>query len=367
MGHTVFKDIYNESSVKSLSRRCSQHCSSFDAEKFADNVLDGFSDLEMKARIDRITKCLYESLPKDYLQALAIIRTVLTDKGGIYGFEVWPLCQYVEKYGIDFFHESMEALYLMTKHFTSEVPIREFLIHDSERVFHYLKKWVSDSDVNVRRLVSEGTRPRLPWSQRLPEFQDDPRSVIELLEKLKDDPEEYVRRSVANNLNDISKDNPDVVIETVTRWSKGANADMKKLIKHACRSLVKQGYPGIFQVFGYSASPAISDVQLSASPNSIELGEEINISATITSGSDEDIKLLIDYRVFHVKANGSLTPKVYKWKTCTIPAKGSIAINKIHKIKPVTVRKYYPGEHYLELLVNGNAYGKSEFTLTINN
>jgi 3-methyladenine DNA glycosylase AlkC len=370
MSNTMFKDIYTKESIEDLAIRFESYHASFNTNKFIDEASKDIDKLEMKERINQIARAISEYLPKNYPKALKIVLKAMQSNAKlrfdeIRGFLVWPLCQFVEDNGISDFDISLDALYEMTKHFTSEVPIRAFLIKDKTRVLKRMKSWVKDDDVNVRRLVSEGLRPRLPWAQRLPMFIESPEPVINLLEQLKNDEELYVRRSVSNCLNDISKDNPDIVLDTVTEWSQDTSKEMKQLIRHACRTLIKQGHPRVFPILGYSENPRVTISKFGTVSDSVALGEDIIVEASLMSESNRDQKLVVDYIIHHVKANGKTSPKVYKWTTVDLAAGENIIIRKTHKFRPVTVRKYYAGEHYIELLINGGTKQKLNFDLVI--
>ncbi len=370
MSNIMFKDIYTNESIRDLASRFQEYYAEFQRDGFIERASRNLDELEMKERINQIANAISEFLPQSYPSALKIVlRAMRSDtKFGfseIRGFLVWPLCQFVEDKGINDFYLSLDALYEMTKYFTSEVPIRAYIIKDSDKVLKKMQDWVQDEDVNVRRLVSEGLRPRLPWAQRLPMFMESPGPVIDLLEKLKDDSELYVRRSVANCLNDISKDNPDMVIETVTGWSKDASKEMNQLIRHGCRTLIKQGHPNIFPLLGFSKDPSVRVEEFSTSSDSVALGEDAIVQASLVSDSDLDQKIVVDYKLYSVKANGKLTAKVYKWTTVDLPAKGEVSLRKVHKFRSVTVRKYYAGVHFIEVLINGEAKKKLKFELTV--
>ena len=201
-----------------------------------------------------------------------------------------------------------------------------------------LKKWTKDSDRHVRRLTSEGIRPRLPWAMQLPAFIKNPAPVIELLEILKDDREEYVRRSVANNLNDIAKDHPDVVAEIAEKWMKGASKERAKLIRHACRTLIKKGNKKVLQVFGYEP-PKIQQVSIDVQTPDVMFGTALQFSISISSNASHDQPLMIDYVIHHQKANGKTSPKVFKWLTKSLMAKKSLTLTKKHRSEERRVGK----------------------------
>ena len=258
----------------------------------------------------------------------------------------------------------MILLNAMTRRFTSEFSIRFFLLASPEETLNTLKNWLQDDNKHVRRLISEGTRPRLPWAMQLPSFIQNPTPVIELLEALKDDPEEYVRRSVANNLNDIAKDHPDLVADIAKKWMQGADINRQKLIRHACRTLLKQGNQKALEVFGYG-KPKLGSIKLEIHEEQVKLNGNLEFSLSIESTSESDQSLMIDYVIHHQKKNGKTTPKVFKWKKATLLAGKSLSMSKKHPFKAITTRVYYNGLHEVEILVNGQSIAKNSFFLSI--
>lgn len=226
-------------------------------------------------------------------------------------------------------------------------------------------EWCHDPNEDVRRLASEGIRPRLPWGEQLPRYISEPTPVIDLLELLKDDPSEYVRRSVANNLNDISKDHPDLVIETCRRWlaDPEAGKDRNWIVRHATRTLVKDGNPQVFPLLGYTSDPEIATTEIALASDSITLGDSLQLSTKITSTSTEKQSFVIDYAIHFMKANGKLAPKVFKWKNVTIAAGQTILLEKKHTLKPISTRRYYSGTQRVELLINGIGVSETTFEL----
>ena len=216
----------------------------------------------------------------------------------------------------------------------------------------------------MRRLASEGCRPRLPWAMNLPQYIKNPKPVIELLELLKDDDKEYVRRSVANNLNDIAKDHPELVASIARRWMKGANTERKKLITHACRTLIKQGHVKTLKILGFDL-PEIRRVNIDIMTPIVVFGDALQFSLSIDSACDHAQALMIDYIVHHQKANGSTSPKVFKWRNINLPAKKTLISTKTHTIKKITTRVYYPGLHRVEVMVNGMSVAIADFELSM--
>ncbi len=274
-----------------------------------------------------------------------------------------PLAHFVEVYGLEHFEVSVRAMKEITQRHSSEFTIRPFLVRYPDAMLAVLHEWVHDENFHVRRLVSEGTRPRLPWGMRLHQFVKDPTPTLALLEHLKDDPSEYVRRSVANHLNDITKDHPDLVLMTVRRWREGASQGTNWLIRHALRSLVKAGHPQALALLGYGEA-TVSLVDFQVQPAQIELGQSVTFTFTLRNDAAAAQDLLIDYVVYYVKANGSTSPKVFKLNTRTVAPGETITIQKKHPIKPITTRVHYPGTHTIAIQVNGQNLGGSTFELT---
>jgi len=362
------KDGMGASAVSSLAAAITQGTPGFARQDFIEAALLGLEELELKERAAHITRALGLFLPDDYQEALPIVLRAgeawrpIDPDDPFRSFGVWPLIDYVSMFGLAHFDLSMQALRALTPLFSSEFAIRFFLLEDTERALSFLERWTTDPDDHVRRLVSEGSRPRLPWAPRLPGFIDDPTPLLGLLDTLKDDPSLYVRRSVANNLNDIAKDNPDTVIELCKRWKMGASAERQWIIRHATRTLVKQGHPGVWGLLGYTDSPAV-EARLELKQSSIHLGDSLEFGIEIHSTSAQPQKLVIDYALHLIKANGALKPKVFKLRNIDLAAGQHLRIDKRHPIKKISTRRYYPGVQEIELLVCGTSVARGSFKL----
>lgn len=374
----AFKNIFNIELVENLAFQLKQVDCEFDDVAFVAAVADKLDALELKQRSALITCQLHHFLPANFQQSSQVLLSVLGEPidsnapdatrqqpacvKGVNGWAVMPLADYVAEHGKAHFDRSMLLLKEMTKRSSSEFAIRSFLDDDTEQTMRVIHQWAVDDDEHVRRLASEGTRPRLPWGIRLSKFVQDPQPLLPLLEKLKDDPSEYVRRSVANNLNDISKDHPDVVANLAKAWLGEASDDRRRLIRHACRSLIKAGHPKTLEALGYSKAE-LGVCLLNLSTARVKFGDSIQLDATIQSRSTQPQSLMIDFVVHHQKANGTTSPKVFKWRTAQIAAGESLTIRKKHTIKPITTRAYYPGVHKVELQVNGHIVAQNSFEL----
>jgi 3-methyladenine DNA glycosylase AlkC len=365
------RDVFNEKVVNQLAENLAGDWHEFNASGFSNSINSRLKSLTYSERSNLIRDQLWEYLPKDYPRALEIILRALPPElpdcevTGFDGFIILPQNEYVAKYGLEHYERSMQALYQMTKRFTAEGAIRPFLQKYPEQTLELLSEWAKDENCHVRRLVSEGTRPRLPWTMRLKRFIEDPRPVLRLLEKLKTDPELMVRRSVANNLNDIAKDHPDLVVKTLRKWKKINDEGTQWLIRHASRTLVKQGNKEILAVLGYPPQVDISVSKIKLDKSIVKMGDELNFSFEIKSISNQTQTLVIDYVIHHVKANGKLTPKVFKLTRKTLEPRQVLKFVKTHPFRMITTRKYYAGTHALEIQVNGTSYQKVNFELKV--
>lgn len=369
-----FKNLFNRQIIQGMALNFKAQWSAFDAEGFEAAASDNLEALELKQRSDQITAAMLAFLPEDYEKSgaimLASLGTLLADdlsagevnEAGIAGWAVMPMAHYVGLYGHGHFDLSMMLLKEMTKRSSSEFGVRFFLLESPQKTLAVFKKWATDENHHVRRLVSEGSRPRLPWAMRLPLFIDDPSPLIELLEVLKDDEEEYVRRSVANNLNDIAKDHPDLVADVIGGWMEGAGPARKKLIRHACRTLLKQGHKKTLKTLGYGA-PKIKQAKFKILTPEVKFGSALQFSLSIESMGQSDQALMIDYVVHHQKANGTTSAKVFKWKTAVLSPQKKLIVTKKHMIKKITTRVYYPGLHGLDVVVNGICVASADFQL----
>lgn len=359
----LFKDVFHEANLRVLAETVQGNYEAFDVEAFLSYVFVDFEDLSLSERSSRIASALKQFIAVDFAEACGVLMAgfgeplVDEDLGHHAAFIYMPLAEFVARNGLQEFEVSMKTLYEITRRFTSEFAIRHFLIAEPERTLAQLHLWVADPCQHVRRLVSEGSRPRLPWSMKLQPFIDDLEPVLELLSLLKDADERYVQRSIANNLNDIAKDHTDKVVETLLAWeSEGWRNNWLK--KHALRSLLKSGHRGALAALGFVADGVeCSSIRLANSK--IDLGESLEFSFDLSAS--EKSKVMVDFIVHHVKANGKLSPKVFKLKSCEFV--GEMSFSKKHPMRLITTRKYYTGRHLLEVQVNGRVLSSCEFYL----
>jgi 3-methyladenine DNA glycosylase AlkC len=313
-----------------------------DARAFVEECLIGYEDLGLMDRARRIADVMRNHLDPDPAAAVDQVAASLGSQRpeGMAGFFYNPHAMFIGTYGLPAYEQSMSAMHSLTKLFTAEWPIRPF-IQRYPQTMGQLRQWASDPDEHVRLLVSEGTRPRLPWAARLPAFVADPTPVVELLEELKDDTSEYVRRSVGNNLNDISRDNPQVALHVAAKWAPGREA----LVRRGLRTLVKAGDPGALEILGYRAGRASAEAGL---PASLHIGERLPLAITVHC----DGPAMVDVVVHFVKADGSTRRKVFKGGELS----GSGVVRCTISFAQHSTRTHYPGPHRVEALVNGRVH-----------
>ncbi len=345
----------------------------FDAAAFVADALDGFDGLELMARGGQIAAAMRRHLPQDFERAATIVLASLAaaDRmaaaevpgGAMASFLYLPHVLFVGRYGLDHFETSMRLQHELTQRFTAEFSIRSFLEHDPDRTLRQLEKWANDPNEHVRRLVSEGSRPRLPWAPRLRSFQRDPTPVLALLEKLKDDPALYVRRSVANNLNDIGKDHPQLLVDTARRWSIDAGHERRWIIEHALRSAVKRGDAQALALLGFGHRPRLTPGRVSITPRRASVGDKLTIECELLNPTRQRQSALVDLRVNYVKADGRSAPKVFKLKRIELEPGDAVVLRKRLSLADMTTRRHHAGEHKVELLLNGKPLPLGSFTL----
>ncbi|MEN0041262.1 MAG: DNA alkylation repair protein, partial [Pseudomonadota bacterium] len=348
----------------------------FDRNQFVTLASDGLDALELKERPSQITDALESTLGNDFNTACDMLLAALhphdaeplsgqsTDERGIAGWPIMPMADWVARRGLDAPERSLAVLKEMTKRFSAEFAIRHYFVAHPQTTLEKAMEWTRDENEHVRRLASEGSRPRLPWGIRLNGFVDDPAPLLPLLTALRDDESEYVRRSVANNLNDIARDHSDLVAQIAANWLADAPHDRVRLVRHACRSLIKAGHQSTLQALGYG-KPEVEIAEFTVTPDAIKLGESITITVELESTAKTEQGLIVDFAMHHRMANGSTSRKVFKWKDVTVAPGESATWTKKVAVKPVTTRNHYPGEHLVELLINGESLGKRSFDLRV--
>lgn len=349
----------------------------FDRQRFASVALTGFDDLELTPRAAQIAAAMAEVLPDDAAAALSIVVDSFgaeldgAESFGMATFHYLPHVTWLRNLGAtdldgDTFMAAMRAQYEVTKRFTAEFSIRSYLESREVETLAVLHEWASDPSEHVRRLVSEGTRPRLPWAPRLRSFMVDPTPVFDLLELLRHDDSEYVRRSVANNLNDIAKDHPERVVDVAERWwdEFTAGSDGRRMVRHALRTLIKAGHPGALAVMGFGADSPAEVASVTVDPTTVSIGESVRISATLHNPAASEAGALVDLVVHFVKANGSTSPKVFKGAERHLDAGERVDVSKKISLRQHSTRTHHPGSHKVEVQLNGQLIDGPTFEVT---
>lgn len=356
---TLLKDLYNKAFIDALATGLSGQYRKFDTAGFKKQIFDkAWKDKELKQRMRHISETLRQFLPADYRKTLEMLKPVSSRFDGI---ECLVFPDFVEAFGLDDFEASILALEHFTRYSSSEFPVRPFIIKYGNRMMKQMMRWAASENEHVRRLASEGCRPRLPWAMALPEFRKNPGQVLKILEKLKSDESEYVRRSVANNLNDISKDNPELVLDIAKRWL-GADDNTDRIVKHACRSLLKAGDQRALTLFGFRRTNSVQITDFVVQKK-VRMGEVLEFSFVVQHKKSALGKLRIEYGVDFVKANKQRARKIFKISEASYPEQ-SKQVSRKHSFKKITTRKYYPGVHGLAVIVNGVELGLEEFIVT---
>jgi len=332
----------------------------FDRTAFLTAATDGLDALSIMERVRHIADALHPSLPADYAAALDVIGAMAPQL--THGFQAVAVTEYVARYGLDDFDRSMDALATLTRFGTAEFAIRPFLAQDADRALGTMGRWTSSDDEHVRRLASEGARPRLPWAARVPALKADPTRAAHILEVLKADPTIYVRKSVANHLNDIAKDHPDWLLDRLADWPQ-YNPHTAWIVRHALRTLIKQGEPRALALIGVGHGAAVTVRNFTVDPAVVRLGERIVIAAEIASDSTVGQPLVVDYRVHYARAGGKSAAKVFKWKTFDLAGAEAVALRINQTIRDFTTRRHHPGQHAIELIVNGQTMATGGFEL----
>lgn len=363
-----FKNLLNPARVKQIAFDFAHAWPDFPTKQFIRHSTAGLDSLELKDRARHIAKALGAALPADVTKAMRIaiaaLGAPLTVTEG-YGNEVFrhlPLSTWLHEVGPRDVETALEANYELTKRFTAEFSIRSLILSAPAKTLKTLAVWTKDENPHVRRLVSEGSRPRLPWAERLPALQADPSLTLPLLEALKDDDEEYVRRSVANHLNDLSKDHPSVVLQTAKRWLVRASKERRRLVEHGLRTLVKAGNEEALSLLG--ASGAALSVRGAVSPAKLKVGESITVEATVKNRGDELTHVVVEAVVHFVRPTGTSTKK-FRIARLDLEAGSSQMISRRFQMAHRSIRRLHAGTHEVEVQANGRTVSAGRFELVV--
>lgn len=356
----LLKDLIDQLSVTALAAAVAAVKPGVDADAIVGDVFDAdWAGRELKQRIRHVAVVLGRHLPPDYPAALALLRRAAAEVDEL-GFPAMAFNDFVEEYGVDDPDNSLPALEQFTTLVSAEFAIRPFIKRYPDRVFDQLLSWAGSDDWRVRRLASEGSRPRLPWGMGLPALKVDPSPVLPILSALRDDASEDVRRSVANNLNDISKDHPDLVVELLSSWQDGT-AEIEVLTKHALRTLLKKGHPGALVAMGFSPDPTVESHSASVEPTSTPIGGSVQVHFEFVSTGTQNQHLMVDLAVEFQNRSGTGSRKVFKGPVIDLAPGERFEIRRKVSLKPMSIRAIFPGIHSVELQVNGRVLDRVEF------
>lgn len=359
----LLKDILGPQALSIIADAGVSVTTRFDRASFLSAASDGLNTLSIMERVRHIADALYVALPGEYLEALEIIRAMAPQL--THGFQAVAVTEFVARYGLGDFDRSMDALTDLTRFGSAEFAIRPFLSQDPERTSAMMKLWSNSADEHVRRLASEGSRPRLPWASRIPSLMVEPTWAAPILETLKADPSAYVRKSVGNHLNDIAKDHPDWLLDRLAKWPTD-NPHTVWITRHALRTLIKKGEPRALALIGAGHGASVSVRHFSIAPQLVRLGETIAIDAKLVSTSTDDQRLVVDYRINYARARGKTAAKVFKLRTLDLPTGQSATLRVRQAIRDFSTRRHHPGRHEVELIVNGVTMASTAFGIASN-
>jgi 3-methyladenine DNA glycosylase AlkC len=361
---SALKHIFDRARLQAIAGHALEVCPAFDRKRFLEICHDGLDQLSLMQRLHRVAGALHAALPGDLRADIATLRLLAPRMGR--GFATLALCDYVAQYGLDDPAASLPALEFLTGFGSAEFAIRAFLRQDLPGTLAVMRRWASDPDEHVRRLASEGCRPRLPWASRIPALLADPGPVLPLLESLRSDPSLYVRKSVANHLNDIAKDHPGRVMSLLESWPLADDPHAAWIARQALRTLVKGGDKRALAILGAGAVAQVEVPDFSVTPAVLRLGDTLQVSVTLRSTSaapSPPQRLVVDYTVHYVKAAGHSSAKVFKLKTLDLPAGASVTLQRRQVVRDFTTRVHHPGRHRVEVTVNGDVAAQGWFDL----
>ncbi len=363
------KNRYTKAFIENLATCIHQDFKKFRQEEFVAFVMNKeWKDFELKQRMRHIAMSMRNFLPGTFPESIPFLENTIQRlrESGMpdNSFECMFFPDYIEVFGIDHPKDSLKAMEFITQFTSCEFAIRPFIVRYPDVTMKQMLKWSKHRSAKVRRLSSEGARPRLPWAMALLEFKKDPRAVLPILENLKADESLYVRNSVANSLNDIAKDHPDVVLDIVHRWQ-GISDETNWILKHGCRTLLRNAHPEILKKFGMSTNTNCALGHLKIDRNKIDHGDKLEIDFSIQNVGKKSERYRVEYGIDFVKGNGSTGRKLFKITETDCPAGSSRHFIRGHMFKDLTTRKHYAGKHSIAIVVNGRELGKADVFLTM--
>lgn len=364
---SALKNLYSIGFYNNLTKAVAEAIPGFNKKEFISEIFtDEFEAMELKQRMRHTTVVLNKFLPGDYKASVRIILEIVKrlQQNGVSadGLAYMFIPDYIEVFGIDHYDESIPALEVITQFVSCEFAVRPFMLRYEDRMIEQMKAWSLHANHKVRRFASEGSRPRLPWAMAIPSLKKDPTAILPILENLKNDPSEWVRRSVANNLNDIAKDHPAIILSIAKKW-KGISKETDAIIKHGSRTLLKQGHPEILKHYNLrSINIQLTDFEI-LNPI-VKIGDSIEFSFVVTNQNPTSQIVRLEYGLYYRKANGQLTRKVFKISEKIFEAGVSAKIIRKQSFRLITTRTFYLGEHELSIILNGEEKGVKKFVLS---
>ncbi len=355
-----FKDWYNLELIEDLAERFDAAFAKFPRRRFVELASEGLEDLEMMDRVRLIASAMEATFPKPTSVALGGLQECMglaLDQTGddaapvTSGYALWPFGEFIGKIGLDDWQASWSAMDQLTQRLTSEFAVRPFLAADLARCLELFRKRLDHPSHHVRRWISEGTRTRLPWAKAVPELRRAVRERLELLEYLKDDPSLYVRRSVANHLQDILKDDLELGLEVVERWFQSPDPGVAWVVRHACRGLLKAGHPGVLALYGWDRSVGLEEFRVE--PQQVLLGQKVWMQARFEAKNPEPCAVRLDYSLEGPTPSGRRFRKVFRWTELILKSEDIVELEKFHSMVERSTRKLPEGDYQFRLLVNG--------------
>jgi 3-methyladenine DNA glycosylase AlkC len=361
------KNIYNQKFIDDFSQVIQKVIPNFNPSLFIKSVFDkGWKQKELKQRMRHITLMLRPQLSNNYKtminEVLDIVKELEKSNTKGQSFEWMFLPEFMELFGLENYKTSVNAFEIITQFTSCEFAVRPFIKKYPNKMMQQHLLWSKHKNTHVRRLATEGCRPMLPWAMALPELKKEPKPIVPILENLKNDSSKYVRRSVANNLNDIAKNQPETVINIAKKWL-GKTPETDKLVKHACRTLLKAGNQEIMSLFGFGSVDKIEINRFKIQELKFKIGGNLNFSFDLKNNSNSNIKIRLEYAIYYQKANGTLSKKVYKISEKTYAKNAISSISKKQSFKVISTRKFHLGLHQVTVVVNGVEFDRFDFWL----
>jgi 3-methyladenine DNA glycosylase AlkC len=361
----AFKNYINRDAIRTLGKRIQTVMPEFQLDQFVRVGCRNMEPLEFTQRTRHVAESLRKLLPDDVPAALTIITNSLPDElpdvAGMFSehFWLWPLSDFVRDFATDHWEEAIAACYRLTKCFTAEFAIRPQFERHPEKTLEVLQQWTADESQHVRRLCSEGTRPRLPWASRL---QLPRNQVLPILEALNRDPSKFVQKSVANHLNDLGKDDPAWLLKTMKAWNRADDLTTNWIVRHSLRSLIKAGDATALDIFGYGPAK-LKNVTLTVTPAKVVIGDNANAHLQLSPSGKRPQNLLIDWVMHYARPSGRASSKVFKGKEIVLPAAETFEWDKSFAMQHRSIRTLHAGHHRLEVQINGKVVAETSFEL----